>query len=165
MKALSLHLVLLILFVALSTSVAEAQLRKNTAKSSDLSGSIFKQQESTENPLSNIFSNFQMSHSYEMTFSRFGGQSQNMNAYTNTMTFDLSDRMSGRVDLSVMHSPFGNNFMNTNNDLGAKFIIRNAELNYDLGEKSHIRVQFQQNPYRGMSPWGSPYNSPFGPNF
>lgn len=167
MKSLVTRLVLILFVFTAFTVVAEAQLKENLPGSATLSGPIFEQQDnSSDNLFSNLFSNFNMSHSYSMTFSSFGGQFQNMNAYTNTMQFDLSDRMSGRVDLSLLHSPFGNNFMNTNNDLGAKFIIRNAELNYDLGENSRIQLQFQQNPYYGMSPWSASHRSPFAtPNF
>lgn len=133
-------------------SLSMAQLRKNKPDMSKLSGPVLKQDPSDGAKLSNLF-NMQMHHSYSMMFSSYGGQMQNMNAYTNTMQFFFSDKLTGRVDLSLLHSPFGSSYMSQDKGLGTEFIIRNAELNYELSDKSSIRVQFQQVP-NNYGPWG-----------
>ena len=149
-------LTLLILTVGLH-SLSMAQLRKNQQNTAKLSGPVLKQDPSDGAKLSNLF-NMQMDHSYSMMFSSYGGQMQNMNAYTNTMRFFFSDKLTGRVDLSLLHSPFGNSYMSQNQGMGTDFIIRNAELNYELSERSNIRVQFQQVP-NNYGPLGFGRNS------
>lgn len=149
--------VLVILTIGLH-SLASAQLRKDLDNSSELMGPVIKQNPSEGSNLGNLF-NMQMDHSYSMMFSSFGGQMQNMNAYTNTMHFFFSDKLTGRVDVSLLHSPFGNSFMPNNNGTGngmnTEFILRNAELNYQISDKSNISIQVQQLPnHYGMNPWG-----------
>lgn len=91
--------------------------------------------------------NMTMNHSYSMSFSNFGGQMQNINAYTNHMNFDISDRFNAQFDISVLHSPFGNSFTGGQNDFGARVIIDQARLDYKISENAHISVQFSQRPY------------------
>lgn len=148
---------LLLLFGA--TSISFAQLRENQSKSSELMGPVVKNDPSEGANLGNLF-NMQMDHSYSMMFSSFGGQFQNVNAYTNTMHFFFSEDLTGRLDLSLLHSPFGNSFMSNDNGMNTQFLIRNAELNYQISDKSNIRIQFQQVPGYGANPW-SPFGSPF----
>jgi hypothetical protein len=163
---------LAVLFLIGLSSISHAQLRSETNKSSELMGPIIKQNDLSKGAnFSNLF-NMQMDHSYSMMFSSFGGEFQNMNAYTNTMHFFFSDDLTGRVDLSLLHSPFGNSMMspNSNNGMDTQFLIRNAELNYQISDRSNIRIQFQQVPGYGygygMNPWSSglrhnPFGSPF----
>ncbi len=158
----------LILMIFGIASLSHAQLRKDQkTNTSELSGPIVKDDPSEGANLGNLF-NMQMDHSYSMMFSSYGGQVQNLNAYTNTMQFFFTEDLTGRVDLSVLHSPFGNNFMSNgnNNGLNTQFIIRNAELQYDISDKSSIRLQFQQVPSYGFNPYSSGfYRGPFGSPF
>lgn len=144
-------------------TLASAQLRKNVGNSSTLTGPVVKEDPSEGANLGNLF-NMQMDHSYSMMFSSFGGQMQNMNAYTNTMRFFFSEKLTGRVDLSLLHSPFGNSSYlpnnQENNGMNTEFVIRNAELNYQINDKSNISIQFRQIPDNyGLSPWGMGRNS------
>ena len=151
---------LFLVFMLGISTISHAQLRKEQTRSSDLMGP------SEGANIGNLF-NMQMNHSYSMNFASWGGQMQNMNAYTNTMQFFFSEDLTGRVDLQLLHSPFGNSYMSNNNSgMDMKFLIRNAELNYQISENSNVSIQFQQVPSYGLSPWSSglynrPYNSPF----
>ncbi|MGK7369315.1 MAG: hypothetical protein ACNS64_03800 [Candidatus Halalkalibacterium sp. M3_1C_030] len=159
MKKISLTFFLVTVLLLVS-SVGYAQLRENQNTSSDFLGGIVKERTAEPGNLGNLF-NMTMDHSYSMTFGSVGGQYQNLNAYTNTMHFFFSDRMTGRVDLSVLHSPFGNSYLNGNGGSGeVDFIIRNAELNYQLSEKSNISISFQQVP--AYSRYGY-YNNRYNP--
>lgn len=170
MNKLSFVPILILLFVFVNT-LSFAQLREDQYKSSDYLNGIVKEQNQEPGTLSNLF-NMTMDHSYSMMFGSVGGQYQNMNAYTNTMHFFFSDKMTGRLDLSVLHSPFGNSYLNAgSNNQNVDFIIRNAEVNYQLSEKSNITFRFQQIPSYG-SGYGyynrySPFNnhSFYGPNY
>src|SRR5699024_8919489 len=149
------------IFIALTVgihSLSFAQLRKDVRNSSGLTGPIMKQDPSKGANIGNLF-NMQMDHSYSMMFSSFGGQMQNMNAYTNTMHFFFTDKLTGRVDLSLLHSPLGNNFTSNNNGMNTEFFLRNAELNYQISDKSNISIHVQQMPgHYGMYPGGMGYN-------
>lgn len=145
----------IILLAAIILSIGSApifaQFIHQVPKSGDWTGSIVKTDLNQKNLLGRF--GFSMNHSYEMSFTNFGGQSYNQNMYTNTMFLRFSDRMQARVDLSLAHSPFGNGLMTQGNDV--RFLVRNAELNYRLGEKSQVSVQFSQMP-SGF--YGGPYD-------
>lgn len=152
---------LLILFFS-TTIIAEAQLRKDLAYPEEYSATVMHSgNQNSPGSWMNLL-NMTMSHSYSMNFSNFGGQMQNLNAYTNHMFFDISDRLNAKVDVSLLHSPFGNSFMN-NDNLGTQIIIDQARLDFKLSSNSSISFQFSQRPsYYGMSPYGrgmgfSPY--------
>lgn len=155
------YLTILLLFAAIP---AQAQLRSDLASPYDYTGPIINSNSPTiQNKLNKFFNSIHMSHSYSMSFSSFGGSYQNINAYTNTMQFALSERMTGRVDISFLHSPFGGNtsFSNAGN-FQNQVILRNAELNYKISDKAFIHVSYQQLPSQfGFNPYGygySPYN-------
>lgn len=161
MKKTGLALLFTLSLFIVSSLTAYGQFREKE-HDQDFTGPIVQQERSSEvGNWSNLF-NMKMSHSYSMSFMSVGGQYRNVNAYTNSMDFFFSDRLTGELDISLMHSPFGQGFSNTNNQLGADIVIRNAELNYQISDKSHISIQFQQYPNSFYSPYGrNPYN-PFG---
>ena len=155
---------LLAAIALLSVSAADAQLRKDlTPHSNDSFGTSVTH---TTKPGSagswmNLL-NMTMSHSYSMSFSNFGGQTQNLNAYTNSMYFDVSDKLDAQVDISVLHSPFGNSFINNSNAMNTQIIVERARIDYRLSENTRISLQFSQNPY--YSPYGNyGYGNPFSP--
>ncbi|MEX0723390.1 MAG: hypothetical protein WD357_04890 [Gracilimonas sp.] len=136
-------------FAILLSTQLSAQLRENLSKSYEFSGPIVNTQVPTvQNWLNNFFqNNVSMSHSYSMNFGAVGGSYQNVNSYTNTLNFAFSEDLTGRVDISFLHSPFGGSDMvNTNNNLNGEVIVRNAELNYQISDNAHIRFQYQQLP-------------------
>lgn len=140
-----------LLFLVVSAQTAAAQLVNEVPRSGDWTGSIVKTDLNQKKILGNVA--FSMNHAYEVSFTTFGGQAFNQNMYTNTMLFGFSDRLKGRLDLSMAHSPFGNGLMTQGNDM--RFMVRNAELNYRLGEKSNVSVSFSQMP---QGYYGGPYD-------
>lgn len=151
-----------LLFLLLSTVlVANAQLREDLVYEPDQYTTTVSSSERSGAPGSwmNLL-NMTMSHSYSMTFSNFGGQMQNINAYTNHMFFDISDKFDAQLDVSLLHSPFGNSFMTNNNSLGAQIIIDQARIDYQLSPNASISFQFSQRPayygygYRPYSRYG-----------
>ncbi len=149
MKRLVLSLSLAILMI--SASSATAQFVNEIPRSGDWTGSIIKTDTNQKRILGNVA--FSMNHAYEVSFTSFAGQAFNQNMYTNTMLFGFSNRLNGRLDLSMAHSPFGNGLMTQGNEM--RFMVRNAELNYRLGQNSNISVSFSQMPYGS---YGGPYD-------
>lgn len=136
-------------FAILLSTQLSAQLRDNLSKSYEFSGPIINNQAPTVQTWLNDFfqNNITMSHSYSMNFGAVGGSYQNVNSYTNTVNIAFSEDLTGRVDVSFLHSPFGgSDFVNSNNNLNGEVIIRNAELNYQISDNAHVRLQYQQMP-------------------
>ncbi|MEX1011888.1 MAG: hypothetical protein WDZ29_07480 [Balneolaceae bacterium] len=153
----SLPIILIFLFGI--TLAAEAQFREDLSRTTDFTGAVLKAEHPAHSNLglSNLMDalNMSMSHSYSMTFSGMGGQFQNLNAYTNHMRFDLSEKLTGNVDLSLLHSPFGNSYMNMGmggNSPAARVIVDRAELNYQISPNASFSIQFSQRP--SYSPYG-----------
>lgn len=154
-------------FIFLSTAlIAQAQLRDNLHSPEEYSATVTHTQSPTSPGNWMNMLNMSMSHSYSMSFSNFGGQAQNINAYTNSMQFDISERMDAMLDISVLHSPFGNSFMNNSNSMGAQIVIDRARFDYKLSPNTRISLEFSNNPYYssfGHGPFGyrNSYNNPF----
>lgn len=146
--------------IFLATAVAaNAQLREDLSYQPEQYTTTLSSSQHTGGPGNwmNML-NMTMSHSYSMNFSSIGGQMQNVNAYTNHMFFDVSDRLKAQLDVSLLHSPFGNSFMTNNNSLGAQIIIDQARLDYQLSDNASISFQFSQRPaYYGYGAF-SPFN-------
>lgn len=152
-------------FILLTTVlVANAQLREDLSyQPEQYTTSVSTSQHSGPGNWMNML-NMTMSHSYSMSFSNFGGQMQNINAYTNHMFFDVSDRFKAQLDVSVLHSPFGNSFMNNDNSLGAQIIIDQARIDYQLSDNATISFQFSQRPaYYGRGSFYSPFYNRMSP--
>lgn len=141
-----------ILFFA-TAAIADAQLRQDLQPSDTYNGVISHTQSSNSPGDWMNLLNMTMTHSYSMTFGSYGGQMQNLNAYTNTMAFDLTENLDASLSMSFLHSPFGNSFMTQDNSLGSRVIIDSARLDYRLSENTRISVEFSQRPY---------YHSPYG---
>lgn len=149
------------------TIVADAQLRKDLGNHhDDFGGAVTHTHDNSESTIGSWMNmlNMTMSHSYSMNFSNFGGEMQNLNAYTNSMHFDVSDRVDAQVDVSVLHSPFGNSFMGGDrNSMNTQIVIDQARIDYRISDNTRISFQFSQNPYYssyGRGGFGN-HNSPF----
>ncbi len=124
-------------------SQAQAQYVQQVPRLGDWTGAVVRQDKQPKLLFGKV--GFTMNHSYEMSVATMGGNVFNQNMYTNSMFFDFGNRLDGRVDLSLAHSPLGNGFLTQGKDV--RFIVRNAELNYKMGERSQLSLQFSQQPY------------------
>ena len=64
--------------------------------------------------------NFQMKHSYDMSYSSFGGEGFALGVYTNSMFFKINPDLNIQTDISVVNSPYstlGKNFQNNINGI------------------------------------------------
>jgi len=99
------------------------------------------------------------SQSYEATYSGGGGGSIGLGIYTASLRWQPTNRLAGRVDVGVMHSPFGTPGLQSQIGLdGAgdtRVFLRNAELAYRPTDNATIHLSVQQSPY-------GTYASPYG---
>lgn len=153
---------LLFLLAFLGTAVpVQAQFREAVPESRS-SARLYDADGAAGFVLNKLFSPsvFRMSHSVEMSFGSFGGQSSSLGMYTNTMAWQFSDKLAARVDLSVAYSPFNNSSFGLG-EQKPRFFLRNAEIAYRPSDKMQINLQVRQSPYGSyMSPYG--YYNPYG---
>ena len=153
---------LLCLVIMLSVmQPAQAQLRETDSRPAP--AALYDDGSTAGSLLNTLFSDehFRMSHAYEMSMSRFGGNSASLGMYTNSMMWQFNEQWAARVDVSLSHSPFGgsNAFAN---EQDARVFLRNAEVAYRPSENMEFRFQMRQSPYGSyMSPYGAAY-SPYG---
>ncbi len=161
---------LVIIFSVFSVTVLQAQIKENQPKRSDYSGSIIKQQNPSAGAnLGNLY-NMKMSHSYSVNFGTAGGQVMNMNAYTNTMQFFFTEDLTGEVNLSLLHSPFGQpNLYGLNENQRSMDVALNAQIDYQINDQMRLSFEVNRQPGNyGFNPgYGGYRNTPFqyGPAF
>lgn len=146
-------LLCLVLVLAFISPPVHAQLRSSSASDS-VPTRLYETGEAAVDALGQLFGaeHFRMAHSYEASFSSFGGQSASMGMYTNTMMWQFNQDWAARVDVGVAHSLGGNTAFGQEQ---AQVFLRNAEVAYRPSENMQFRLQIQQSPYgRYMSPYG-----------
>jgi hypothetical protein len=155
-------LLCLVLVLALTSPPAQAQLR-STSASDSVPTRLYDTGEAAVDALGQLFGaeHFRMAHSYEASFSSFGGQSASMGMYTNSMMWQFSPEWAARVDVGMAHSLGGNNAFGQEQ---TQVFLRNAEVAYRPSENMQFRLQIQQSPHgRYMSPHGRyGYGSRYG---
>ncbi len=104
---------------------------------------------------------FHMHHSFSLSYQTMGGEGMSLGTYTNSMSYDFTDRLNARADVSFMYSPY-NSFSGIGtkgkNDLSSLFLSR-AEVNYKPWDNVIMQVQFRQVPFGGYL--YSPYYDPW----
>lgn len=145
---------LCLVFVLSVTAPAHAQLRETAQQNSSVVTKLYDSGSAATNALGSLFGadHFRMGHSYQMSFSSFGGQTASMGMYTNSMMWQFNSKLAARVDVSVAH-PFTNG---TFGEQETQVFLRNAEVAYRPSENVRLHFQVQQSPYgRYMSPYGT----------
>lgn len=146
-------LLCLVLVLALMSPPAHAQLR-STSASDSVPTRLYETGEAAVDALGQLFGaeQFRMAHSYEASFSSFGGQSASLGMYTNSMMWQFNQEWAARVDVGVAHSLGGNSAFGQEQ---AQVFLRNAEVQYRPSENMQFRLQIQQSPHgRYMRPYG-----------
>lgn len=145
---------LCLVFVLSVTAPAHAQLRETAQQNSSVVTKLYDTGSSATNALGTLFGaeDFRMGHSYQMSFSSFGGTATSMGMYTNSMMWQFNSDLAARVDVGVAH-PLANDAAFGNQE--TKVFLRNAEVAYQPSENMKLHFQVQQSPYgRYASPYG-----------
>jgi hypothetical protein len=143
MKKLS---IAIILFIAFTVSL-NAQFKSDLDKNDNIFESVPK---SNPNLILGLFNpdNFSMKHSYQLVYSSFGANSIGLGIYTNSMKYKFTDNLNARVDLSLVHSPFGSYSKNFSDQLTG-FYVNRAEINYKPFNNCVIQLRYQKLPNYG----------------
>ncbi|MGE5399896.1 MAG: hypothetical protein ACM3S2_05810 [Ignavibacteriales bacterium] len=97
--------------------------------------------------------NFQMHHSYSLSYSSFGGNGLAMGVYTNSMAYKFSDKLNIQLDASLVHTPYSSFSKQLTDQINGVYISR-AQLNYRPSENFMINIQYNNGPANYYSPYG-----------
>lgn len=89
--------------------------------------------------------NFEMKHSFNLSYSSFAGQGLSLGVYTNSMFYKFNDQLNLQVDASLVTSPYntlGEDFTNNLNGL----YLSKAALNYRPSKDVLISIQYRNLP-------------------
>ena len=110
--------------------------------------------------------NFQMKHSYDMSYSSFGGEGFALGVYTNSMFFKINPDLNVQTDISVVNSPYSTLGKSFQNNLNGIYLSR-AAINYKPFKDVSISLQYRNLPgvynpylYNGLGPMAN-----FGSNY
>ncbi|MFA3782985.1 hypothetical protein ABRY23_07985 [Melioribacteraceae bacterium 4301-Me] len=140
MKKLS----ILLLFAAFS--IINAQFKNQTNDLVDIRSSMINN--NTSNLLFGFFNpaNFQMHHSFSMSYSTFGGGGLALSTYTNSMFYKFNDKLNLQADISVVNSPYNTFGSQFTKQLNGIYLSR-AMLNYTPTKNMSISIEYNHLPY------------------
>ncbi len=104
--------------------------------------------------------NFQMRHSFTMSYQTFGSTSLGVNMYTNSMLYKFSDRLNVAADVSLMMTPYGSVSPGVKNQFSGVMLNR-AQINYKPWDNFLIQVQYRKYPYGYTDGYFGGYGSRF----
>jgi hypothetical protein len=109
--------------------------------------------------------NFQMRHSFNLSYTSSGGHGMSVGSYTNSMFYKLMSNLNVQMDVSVLFSPYSSFGQSFQNDINGVYISR-AAINYYPFKDMQISIQYRNmpyyNPYFGSG--GGFYMNPFYDN-
>jgi hypothetical protein len=103
--------------------------------------------------------NFQMRHSFSMSYSAFGNQGLALGVYTNSMLYKFADNLDVQADISFVNSPYSTFSEEFQNSLSGIYLSR-AAINYKPWNDVFITFQYRNLPYN-YYPYGSYYRGGF----
>jgi hypothetical protein len=89
--------------------------------------------------------NFNMNHSYSLSYSSFGSNGLALGVYTNSMVYQFNKDLNVQADVSVVHSPYSSFGQEFQNSLTGIYLSR-AAINYRPWENFQINVQYRSLP-------------------
>ncbi len=151
--------------LALASGVSSAQFKSQVAQETQVS--VNKMSDSS--PLSYLFGwfnpdKFFMRHSFDMSYTSFGGQGLSLGTYTNSMMYQFADNFNAKAEIAFSFSPY-NSIAQFNKSDFSKVYLKNAELNYKPSDNTSISLSFRQMPYGYYNGYHNGYYSPFDSPF
>lgn len=147
---------ILFLFIIMST-LSFAQFRDQLDNKSSLHDGMISN--NTPSVVLGFFNpnNFKMHHSYNLSYSAFGGNGLAMGVYTNSMVYKFNDKLNIQVDASLVHTPYSTFNRSVQDQINGLYLSK-AELNYRPSDNFMINIQYNHSPFGYYSPysyWGN----------
>jgi len=89
-------------------------------------------------------SKLSISHSYSMSFSRFGNQSLNQGLYLSTIRYQPTDAVEMQLRIGMLHQPFGQSPLNQ--DTNGRVFIQRAMMRYQPTSSMTLTFDYQVLP-------------------
>lgn len=156
---------LVIIFLLVLTTGLFAQLKDQISNRPTVYDGIVKS--NTSSLFLGFFNpnNFQMNHSFSMSYSAFGSNGIALGVYTNSMSYKFSDNLNVQLDASLINSPY-NSFGREFSDQINGIYISKAAINYTPFKNFRIDFQYRQSPLGYYSPYGySGYRTGYSDDF
>lgn len=151
---------LFVLILVLMIGTAFSQYRPKGLSTEHVSDGIINQNQGT--PLLGFLNspNFQMHHSYDVSYTSFGGNSLALTTYTNSMFYRFAENLNVQVDASVVYSPYSTLGKSFENNINGIYLSR-AAINYQPWKDVFISVEYRSLPVTYYSPFSGYRNSFF----
>lgn len=150
--------------ILLGVQTSRAQLKTQVEKDPSVAQEMFGQ--SSPSFFFGWFNpeKFHMRQSFDMSVQSVGGRGLTLGTYTNSMSYEFSDKLNASADLSLSYSPNNpfSNFGGGKNDLSSLYLSR-LQVNYKPWDNTLIQFQYHQLPYGyAMSPFFDPWFQGYG---
>lgn len=148
MKNILSVIIFVCLLVAGISAVSYGQKKSGLTKISAYSGPILKKNDPSQGArLSNLF-NVKMHQSITTSFGSWGGALTSTIAFTNSMRFFFTPKLTGQVNVSLLTSPFSQlNYYGIKDNRRLQVAL-DAQLRYQISKNLDIRVEFRKLPRR-----------------
>lgn len=154
--------IFIIIFVLFST-LTFAQFKDELNKTVDIKSGVYNK---GINSLFSLFGveDFNMHHSFGLSFSTFGFGSMALGSYTNTMNFKFNDKLNLLAQFSILNSPYNSFGKDFSKQINGLYIDR-LQMNYKISESMSVMLQYSNLPYNYYSPFYYGYSPFYRNNF
>jgi len=140
--------IFVVLFILLSIN-GFSQFKDNSFSQPTVKDGLFAKENN-----SSIFGflnseNFQMRHSFSMSYESMGSDGLALSTYTNSMFLKVADNLNIQLDATLMHSPYNTFSKNGQNNFSGIFISK-AAVNYRPFKDVSITFQYRGMPNTGL---------------
>lgn len=142
---------IILLTVFVIASVVNAQFKEDLNRPVDIKGSMMNKSGFSILGLVGI-EDFQMHHSFGLSYSTFAGNGVSLGTYTNSMFLKFSDKLNLMADISVVNSPYNSFGKDFSNQINGIYIDR-LQMNYKISDGMNVTVQYSNSPFNYYSPY------------
>jgi len=138
-----------LLFILFLSSLLHAQFRNDLDKPLDLKSGMMSKNSFSIMGLVGV-EDFQMNHSFGLSYSTFAGNGISLGTYTNSMFLKFSDKLNIMADISVVNSPYSSFGKDFSKQINGVYIDR-LQMNYKISDGMSFMVQYSNSPYNYYS--------------
>ncbi len=148
------------ILVLVAFTMSYAQFKDESNNNPDIKSSILNHSGSS-GLLFGFFNpeNFQMHHTFDISYSASGSSGLALSTYTNSMFYKFNDKLNIKADISVVNSPYNTFGSQFSKQLNGIYLSR-AQLNFMPSKNMRISVEYSHLPY--YNSYYSPYSYGFG---
>lgn len=153
---------LLLISFLLVYSLINAQYKDQLDKPVDIKSGIVKDYSSSLFGFINP-NNFQMSHTFDISYQTFSGGNLALTTYTNSMFYKINDQLNIQADISLVNSPYNTFGKEFSSQLNGLYLSR-AQINYKPSDNTSIIFEYRSLPGGLYNPYWNGY-SPYYRNY